>query len=117
MGAERGVRVLYGALPFDMPLPMVFPLSRNHRFVLALVLLDIPSRGQTVSGVLWTIAMAISCGYIRRESGDVLAACDFEVHPTPMIVPKVPLEPVLSGRVGGSSELLPSVCVCFSSLI
>jgi len=55
------------------------PLNRDLLFVLLFVLLDIPSRAQTVSGVLWTIAMAISVGYIRRESGDILAACDFEV--------------------------------------
>lgn len=36
-------------------------------------------RTQTFSGVLWTIAMAISVGFIKRERGDILAACDFEV--------------------------------------
>ena len=34
---------------------------------------------QTFSGVLWTLAMANSTGFWRRHSGDVLAACDFEV--------------------------------------
>ena len=33
----------------------------------------------TVAGVLWTFAMANSFGLIRRERGDILAACDFEV--------------------------------------
>ncbi|CAM9258383.1 unnamed protein product, partial [Scytosiphon promiscuus] len=32
----------------------------------------------TLSGVLWTLAMAVSCGFIEREAGDILAACDFE---------------------------------------
>lgn len=34
----------------------------------------------TVSGVLWTFAIAVSHGFIEREKGDVLAACDFEVY-------------------------------------
>lgn len=33
----------------------------------------------TVSGVLWTFAVAVSHGFIERDKGDVLAACDFEV--------------------------------------
>ncbi|CAM9969419.1 unnamed protein product, partial [Ectocarpus sp. 8 AP-2014] len=32
----------------------------------------------TFSGVLWNVAMIIASGYIRREAGDILAACDFE---------------------------------------
>ena len=32
-------------------------------------------------GVLWTITIAISFGFFRREQGDFLAACDFEVGP------------------------------------
>ncbi|CAM9276032.1 unnamed protein product, partial [Pylaiella littoralis] len=32
----------------------------------------------TVSGVLWTLAMALSCGFFRRREGDLLAACDLE---------------------------------------
>lgn len=35
---------------------------------------------QTFSGVLWTVSMVIASGYIRREPGDILAACDFEVR-------------------------------------
>lgn len=35
---------------------------------------------QTLSGVLWNVAKAISAGYIRRERGDLLADCGFEVH-------------------------------------
>eukprot|EP00903_Cladosiphon_okamuranus_P006656 g6499.t1 len=32
----------------------------------------------TVSGVLWWVSMAIASGFIEREEGDILAACDFE---------------------------------------
>ncbi|CAN0141568.1 unnamed protein product, partial [Ectocarpus sp. 4 AP-2014] len=32
----------------------------------------------TFSGVLWNVSMIIASGYIRREAGDILAACDFE---------------------------------------
>lgn len=35
---------------------------------------------QTFSGVLWNVSMIIASGYIRREAGDILAACDFEVR-------------------------------------
>ena len=34
----------------------------------------------TVSGILWTIATAISFGFIRREAGDILATCNVEVR-------------------------------------
>lgn len=68
--------------------PWFFSLNRNLRLVLLRALLNIPSRTQTVSGVLWTITMAIANGYIPRESGDILAACDFEVQLTPGIAPK-----------------------------
>lgn len=32
-----------------------------------------------VSGILWTITKAVANGFARREEGDILAACDFEV--------------------------------------
>lgn len=33
----------------------------------------------TVSGVLWTVAVYLNTGFIRRQEGDILAACDFMV--------------------------------------
>lgn len=43
---------------------------------------------QTFSGVLWTISMIIAAGFVEREKGDILAACDFEVNiPAYMQVP------------------------------
>ncbi|CAM9480659.1 unnamed protein product, partial [Ascophyllum nodosum] len=34
----------------------------------------------TISGVLWTFTMAITRGYVRRRTGDLLAVCDFEAR-------------------------------------
>lgn len=54
--------------------------SRKNGNCHQLPVLCLTRHAQTVSGVLWTVSMAIASGFFERSRGDILAACDFEVN-------------------------------------